>query len=506
MTLLRRKIDSTIENKVVTGLIVSDWFIKEIEPIYDPKYIKNDYIRKICSWAIDYFQTYGESPKSKIQDIFDLERDTLDESIAILINVLLTKLSKDYIEESQTLNDRYIFDKVLTYFKSRELEITATNIKKLIDLNRIDEAEDEISRYKKVAKLTSGWFNPLSDKHIYNVFDEDNSDHILTMPGSLGEMLGPLERSWFIAILGTFKKGKSWYLQEFAIQALSNRLKVAFISLEMKGKNFQERLYKRITASGTSPTNIFLYPTFDCYKNQIGSCTRSDKVKTEALIEEGEDLPPFSNDLAYKTCTVCRGTPLFKAATWFESLKRPEFTYKNTNKSIRAFRRMYGDNLRIKVYPKFSANVKDVKRDLELLEQTEDFIPDIIIIDYADILKPENEKSEGRMALDETWKTLGGLAAEKHCLLITASQGTRKAIDKRQLSQEDVAEWIGKLAHVDVFFGINQTEEEKQMKLLRVNLLAHRHKEFDDNLNCYILQQLEVGQAALDYETFRERR
>jgi replicative DNA helicase len=505
MTLLRRKIDSTIENKVVTGLIVSDWFIKEIEPIYKPKYIKNDYIRRICDWAVDYYRSYNESPKSKIQDIFDLERDTLDESQTTLINSLLTKLSKDYIEESQTINDKYIFDKVLTYFKSRELEITATNIKKLIELNRVEEAEEEIARYKQVAKLTSGWVNPLDDKHIYDVFDEDTSDHVLTMPGALGEMLGPLERSWFVAVLGTFKKGKSWYLQEFAIQALSNRLKVAFVSLEMKGKNFQERLYKRITAFGTSPTNVFLYPTFDCYKNQVGSCTKSEKTKTDPLIEEGEEIPSFSPSINYKPCVACRGTSSFVTSTWYEQLKRPEFTFKNTSKSIREFRRMYGNNLRIKVYPKFTANVKDFKRDLDLLEQTEDFIPDIIIIDYADILKPENPKSEGRQALDETWKTLGGLAAERHCLLITASQGTRKAIDKRQLSQDDIAEWIGKLAHVDVFFGINQTDEEKEMKVLRVNLLAHRHKEFDESVNCWVLQQLELGQSLLDVESVKRR-
>jgi hypothetical protein len=344
-------------------------------------------------------------------------------------------------------------------------------------------------------------------ENIVEVFDETQSG-LLKFPGQFGEMLGPLERDWFIAIAGSMKKGKSWVLQEFAVQAVMSRLKVVFISLEMKAKDIHDRFYKRITAFSYYDEDV-TYPVFDCVKNQRGDCNYSKRINKITLLDDDGSIPEFDPDSKYRPCTICRKDKKLKKqydlATWWETFQRPSYNLGMVAKNLKAFTRMYSkNNLRIKTYPKFTANVTDLKRDLDILEHTDDFIPDVIIIDYADILKPEYRLGEKRYMLDETWKTLGGLASERHCLVVTGTQTTRGSIYKESLTQDDLAEWIGKLAHVDIMLALNQTKDEKSNYRLRLGLLAHRHKSFQEDEMCLALQNLDVGQVLLDGEITRQ--
>jgi hypothetical protein len=45
---------------------------------------------------------------------------------------------------------------------------------------------------------------------------------------------------------------------------------------------------------------------------------------------------------------------------------------------------------------------------------------------------------------------------------------------------------------------LNQTPEEKAVGLMRMSVIEHRHKRFIETQNCYILQNLSVGQPNLD--------
>ena len=282
-------------------------------------------------------------------------------------------------------------------------------------------------------------------------------------------------------------------------------MRVAFISLEMKKKNLKERLYKRITGFGSKTgEDSFLFPTFDCQHNMIGTCTREERTNHIKLCDSMEEKPEFDLDMEYRPCTYCRDNMIrdYKVTTWFEVFESPKFELKGTRRKLRAIETMYGDNLRYISYPRFLAGISDIRRDLYLLEQHEGFIPDVIIVDYADILKPDTP-GEKRNQIDDIWKNLASMAAERHCIVFTASQGTRGSIYKSDMSQDDLAEWIGKLAHVDIFLGLNQSPSEKESKVIRVNLLVHRHKESDENVSALMLQQLEVGQFSMDSHFYR---
>jgi len=503
MTIKRTVVDASIENQIITGMITSSKFLSEIRPIFNLEYFQNSFAKVISYWCIDYYDQYKKSPGIHIKDIYDIEAEEgLSDEDKEIIGIFLDKLSKQYVE-GQEINSDYVRDNAFEYFCKRSLEISVEQMQKLLAMGRIAEAEAILLNHKKVAYQTSGWFNPFEHKEILETFLEEDDDFFI-LPGALGHIVGKMERDWFIAVLAPFKRGKSFFLQEIAVRAMFQKMKVVFISLEMKKKNLKERLYRRLTAFGSKyQEDTFLYPAFDCGHNQDGSCDMRERTNHISLLRDGV-MPEFDIDMEYRVCSYCRDHHVegYKLKTWFEPILRPKFDFKPTKKAIKAIETMYGDNLRYMSYPRFTAGLSDIRRDLYLLEQKEEFIPDVIIVDYADILKPDT-KGDKRNQIDDIWKMLASLAAERHCLVFTASQGTRGAIYKSDVSQDDLAEWIGKLGHVDIFLGLNQTKANKKSKLLRVNVLVHRHRESDESLQAMLLQQLEVGQFSLDSELMR---
>jgi hypothetical protein len=290
-------------------------------------------------------------------------------------------------------------------------------------------------------------------------------------------------------------------MKEINTIALTNRLRVAEISLEMKRKNLNARAYKRIISAGDADTTRFAYPCFDCKLNQSNECTKPSRKNRMQLLDEDGNKPDFNPTSQYRPCTSCRRTSSdYMPDTWFEVFERPAFIYSEAAKQIKSFQTMYGsDNYRAKVYPRFSATVSDIERDLDLLERTEGFVPDVISIDYADIIKPEGaHANEAFVSLDDIWKSLAGMAARRHCLVVTASQSTTAGLSKKQQGQEDVKGWRDKIGHVDLMFALNQTGAEKKNGVMRINVIAHRHEEFHEDQFCYVLQNLNTGQVELD--------
>jgi len=493
---IKKSIDTTVENNILTASIISTRYLEEIYSLYVPAYIKNSFAKTVMSWVWEYYDQYGLAPGRTIQDMYDVECATLDDEDAGIIKTFLAKLSKSFIED-QGVNDEYILEQTLGYFRKREVEIRVEAAQKFLQIGKLDKAEEELFQMKKVMRVVSKWNNPLTMESVHDVFDEANGG-ILKMPGAMGDFLGPLERGWLIAYLAPFKRGKTNFLMETVVQAALSGLKAVFISCEMKEKNVNERLFKRLSAYGKETSNKV--PVFDCVLNQMDECTKACRTNYVPLYAEEDDIPEFDPDSLYKACCACKlsGDKDYVMTTWFEMMNKKEFNHYNVGKKIKSIRKYCGDNIRVKCYPRFTASVKDVEHDLDLLEQVDGFIPDLIVVDFAGILRPDGTSSEVRHGIDEIWKSLASMAAKRSAITFSASQGTRGSLYKENMDQTDLAEWIGILGHVDKMVAINQSADEKKMGVIRLGMLADRHAEFHENEFVYILQALALGQSHLD--------
>ena len=499
--MIRRKIvKGDIEKKIATAGIVSTEFCRDITKMYKPEYIQVDYIRQVLGWVFEYFNEYKKAPERQIQDMFIVEKDEMKQEQAELIETFLSRISKEY-EEKETFNHQYAYDQAEFYFRKRSLQLLYERGLGLLIKNKVDEAENSISTFGKVSKVMGNWIDPLDPENVRNFLNKEKVG-LFRFSGRMGDLVGDLERSWLVAFMGPMKRGKSFWLQETAIQALSCKLNVLDISLEMSLDMMDERRYKRI-AGYSGKKEKLAFPVFDCLLNQDGTCNKSIRVNdTNLLVKvKGEEkiLDYFDPDRKYTPCSVCRGKKDYEIAVWRVLSDEMNLNNKQIEKKIERFTKMYGRRLRLVSYPAFTASIDDIERELDNLEYVEGFVPDVIVIDYADILAITDKQLSERGRIDDVWKRLKGMAAVRHCLVFTGSQSTRGSIKKRSISQEDTAEDIRKIAHVDVMVGINQTEKEKKRGEGRLGIIAHRHKYFDTR-QVRILQQLEVGIPFLDSE------
>lgn len=293
----------------------------------------------------------------------------------------------------------------------------------------------------------------------------------------------------------------SWLAMEFSIIGMLSHLNVAFFSLEMTEHNMYERIFKRLSVSANRKD--MLNPVFDCKKNQSDECQFARRTGEIALDwQPGESIDLHKNR-QYRVCTFCKDHPAFIAhydpATWFERIEVPIFDHMLAAKVRDKFSIFFKNRFKFKAYPRYTASIEDIKNDLNMLEVTEGWVPDIIVVDYADILKPEpGSPVEGHEKEDRSWIALSQLAGEKKALVIVPTQVTKEGLEAFVLRTKHTARWSGKLGHVDAMLTINQTEEEKHCGIMRVAIMEHRHAEFFETDCCTVLQNLKTAQVHLD--------
>jgi len=452
MKLIRNKIDVEAEKEIVIGFIVSNRFIKEITPIFDVKYLKINYTKIISKWCLEYYAQYGKAPYTDIEKIFKLKtiENKINDELVELIEKFLMDLNKKYAD-FENFNEQYLIDNTEKYLKKCNLELLKDTIDVCLVDNKIDKAESIVASHCRVERLGHDYIDILKDdkKIILKLLEEENE--IFTFPGVLGQMVGPIHRADFVSYIAPMKRGKSWHLINFAVRASLLQLKVLFISMEMPMKQLLQRFYQ----------------------NFLGE---SKKQKDEITI------PYFNeNNLDFKTVKR-KG---LKVSGVIRKIKKLDTLIK-------------GGGLNLVCYPTRGINIAGIKNEINNLAHYKKFYPDVVVIDYLDILAPEPFSSKDiRHRIDETWAVARGLAQEINGVVVTASQGNRGTFSK-DIDEEGVAEDIRKLAHVTHMIALNQTKEDKRNCVMRMSMLSAREEEFFVDDEVVVTYQYGIGKAYLD--------
>lgn len=123
--------------------------------------------------------------------------------------------------------------------------------------------------------------------------------------------------------------------------------------------------------------------------------------------------------------------------------------------------RLYGGDLIVRDDP--YCNITQI-RDWVLDEK-----PDLLIVDYADLMIPLRKYKERRFEIREIFLGLRNLAKEVRIPVWTASQTTSKSMTKNYITVEDLEEAkIAKGGTCSLIMSLNQTEEEKEEGYYRV--------------------------------------
>jgi archaellum biogenesis ATPase FlaH len=130
--------------------------------------------------------------------------------------------------------------------------------------------------------------------------------------------------------------------------------------------------------------------------------------------------------------------------------------------------------LLIKEYPTKSATTQTLKNHLEKLKNR-DFSPDMIIVDYGDILKPIFHSKEKRENLETIYEELRAIAQEFECPVWTASQTNRSGINAEVITMESISEAFSKCFVADFIFSVSRTGSDKTNNTGRIYIAKNRN-------------------------------
>ena len=114
----------------------------------------------------------------------------------------------------------------------------------------------------------------------------------------------------------------------------------------------------------------------------------------------------------------------------------------------------------VKEYPVKSITTTAIKNHLSKLKMR-GIEPDIIIVDYADLISPKKSYGEKRHDLESIYEELRGIAQEKKCPIWTVSQTNRTGYNAELVTMDSISEAFSKCFVADFIFTLSRTTEDK---------------------------------------------
>ena len=147
--------------------------------------------------------------------------------------------------------------------------------------------------------------------------------------------------------------------------------------------------------------------------------------------------------------------------------------FSNKRRVLEAIQDVEGQ-LIIKEYPTKSASTETIKNHIERLKKR-GIEPDMIIVDYADLLRPVRSTKEKRHDLENTYEELRAIAQIYKCPLWTASQTNRSGLNAEVITMEAISEAFNKCFVADFICSLSRTVQDKQANKGRVFIAKNRN-------------------------------
>ena len=128
----------------------------------------------------------------------------------------------------------------------------------------------------------------------------------------------------------------------------------------------------------------------------------------------------------------------------------------------------------IKEYPTKSASTETIKNHIERLRK-KGIEPDMIIVDYADLLRPTRSSKEKRYDLESTYEELRAIAQIYKCPVWTASQTNRSGLNAEVITMEAISEAFNKCFVADFICSLSRTVQDKQANKGRMFIAKNRN-------------------------------
>lgn len=362
----------------------------------------------------------------------------------------------------------------------------------------------------------------LSDPDAIMSLAESNPP-LFTLRGEAGRLLNArLKPDNLGVFLGDQKVGKTTLLVDLAVRAAKS-VPTLFVSagdetlLKIDG-----RVATNLTHNVTQREFAGTYgmPVPDCAHNANGTCPIGEggeprMVKDwRKLIAEGHDLVEMAEGAiegartltgrVYQPC--CKCFPMgdgdernlrrnWRSAVWWRTHTFDTMTRQDLDAARLKFRMTSAEGgLRIAQYNANELGVEGLYELLDALDRVDNFVPEVIVLDYADIMKQEGGRATDKDhdGMRRIWEGLRGITTRLNLLLITATQTNREGDGIETHTRKTIGRSAKVADNCTWLVSLNQTVDERRAKLLRMSVMFAREGGFDMEHQALVCQWHEI--------------
>lgn len=128
----------------------------------------------------------------------------------------------------------------------------------------------------------------------------------------------------------------------------------------------------------------------------------------------------------------------------------------------------------VKEYPTKTASTNTLRAHLTKLIQS-GTKPDMIIVDYADLMRTTSQRKEKREELESIYEELRAIMQEHNVVGWTASQTNRTGLESEIITMQSISEAFNKCFVADFIFSVSRTTEDKQTNGGRIYIAKNRN-------------------------------
>lgn len=445
-----QSLSDNMQTNILTLLVFSDEFSSVIHGLMDPNYLDNRVMREICREAQSYINLYKRPPGEHIADLLEDKLNTEKASIRKMYEDVLYGL----YEHRENVNGEFVLNSLRGFIRGAHMKRELAEAVENLQAGDVDRAELSIQKALRMpdASLDLGLFFG-EDVERTLAFLEEMTD---CFPTGIAEFdkagIGPVPKELLI-VMAPPNTGKTWALLNYSKYALLGRKKVLHLTLEMHEGRTTQRYMQMLFSISKRNSEV---PVVEFERDEDGQMIGI----TPSMIER----PTLENN--------------------------PDVTTQ-LRKHLRNSKRL---QLVVKQFPTGQLTIPMLEAYLDQLERVKNFVPDMIVLDYADLMKLD--VSNMRASLGQLYKDLRGIAVERNCAMVTATQTNREGSDVGVITERHVAEDFSKIAIADNIISLNQTEAERSLGLMRGFVVKARNDE--KGWQVLISQAYQAGQFVLD--------
>jgi hypothetical protein len=459
--LKRIKVEADLERRFIAAMVTHKTFLALAAPLVGPEaeLFEAKYTRQVAVWCVEHWGAYADAPGPALKAIYGawVAREKPPEAEADAVLDFINYSTDDV----STPNIPHLANTLAEYLNARKLERLRDDITAHLSRGNVADAQGMVEGWRAVQNNGAAGYNPLSDAAL-DITYTDLPDSIVNWPVPARVFFGrAMRRASLIGVQGPEKRGKTFWCLEFMYRALRSGRKVAVFEVGDESEQEINLRFDSRTARLPLTAEDVLYPT--AIKLVQGAERQEPQVMHTTL-----HLPALGRGAAQKAHSRFHLTHGLDPA-------QTHVMFSN--------------------HPNSTINVAGIDAVLKRWEYERAFVPDVIIIDYADILAPEDKQKEFRHQVNETWQALRKLSQVWSACVIAPTQADAASYDARTQTMKNFSEDKRKLSHVTAMLGLNQTWEEKEIGVMRLNWLVKRGERFNPHACLWVANCLPLGMA-----------